>query len=49
MTMMTTSISEHPRSAAEQRVILHDVSWATYEELLVDLANHSAVRLAYHY
>ena len=47
--MMTTSISEHTRSAAEQRVILHDVSWATHEELLVDLANQNAVRPAYHY
>ncbi len=35
------------RAAAEQRVMLHNVSWATYEKLLADLANQSARRLTY--
>ena len=32
---------------SEQRVILHDVSWETYERLLADLADQSYIRLAY--
>jgi Uma2 family endonuclease len=47
MAMLTTSTTEPSCPVVEQRVILHDVSWATYEELLADLANQSAVRLAY--
>jgi Uma2 family endonuclease len=47
MNILTTSRIESIGPAAEQRVILHDVGWATYEELLADLANQSAVRLAY--
>ena len=33
--------------AAEQRVILSSVSWATYESLLADLADQSSIRLTY--
>ena len=32
---------------AEQRVIVHSVSWTTYEHLLADLANQSSTRLTY--
>src|SRR5712691_10796692 len=31
----------------EQRVIVHSVSWGTYERLLTDLANQSSTRLTY--
>jgi Uma2 family endonuclease len=48
MNTLTTSRTESIGPTAEQRVILHDVSWTTYEELLADLANQSAVRLAYY-
>ena len=34
-------------SPAEERVILHDVSWATYERLLADFANQSAPHLPF--
>src|SRR5579859_1343156 len=34
-------------NAPEQRVILHDVRWKTYEELLHDLESSSAPRLTY--
>ena len=32
---------------AEQKVIIEDVSWQTYEQLLADLADRSAPRLTY--
>jgi Uma2 family endonuclease len=35
------------RTAAEHRVVLHQVSWETYESLLSDLADCSAPRLTY--
>jgi Uma2 family endonuclease len=35
------------RVPAEQRVIVHNVSWVTYESLLADLANQSTIRMAY--
>jgi len=35
------------QSPPEQRVILHDVSWETYQRLLQDFANSSAPRLAF--
>ena len=31
----------------EQRVIVHSVSWGTYERLLTDLADQSSTRLTY--
>lgn len=31
----------------EQRTILHDVSWETYEQLLANYADHSSPRFAY--
>lgn len=39
---------QYPNSrSAEDRVLLHNVSWATYEKLLDGLANQSAPRLTY--
>jgi Uma2 family endonuclease len=35
------------RAPAEQRVIMHNVSWATYEKLCADLASQSSIRMAY--
>lgn len=34
-------------SPSEERVILHNVSWATYERLLADFANHSVPHLTF--
>jgi len=34
-------------SQAEQRVVLYDVSWATYEHLLADHLDCSSPRCAY--
>ncbi len=31
----------------EQRVILHDVTWETYEQLLANFADRSAPRFSY--
>ena len=36
-----------PLSQSEDSVILRNVSWRTYEDLLSDLANQSAPRLAF--
>lgn len=36
-----------PRSQNTQRVVLHNISWQTYQALLADLGNHRASRLAY--
>jgi Uma2 family endonuclease len=35
------------RPRVEQRIILPDISWTTYESLLTDLANQSSIRLTY--
>jgi len=32
---------------AEQKVILHNISWKTYESLLADYASQSSPRLTY--
>jgi Uma2 family endonuclease len=42
-----TSSSVNVAEIAEQRVVLRDVSWSTYESLLDDLADTSSPRLAY--
>jgi Uma2 family endonuclease len=34
-------------SPAEQRVVLHNIGWNTYERLLADHENNSAPRLTY--
>src|SRR5437868_2462482 len=44
---MSTISEQVSRPAAEQRVILHNVGWQTYEKLLADLASQSSVRLTY--
>ncbi|MBR8829028.1 MAG: Uma2 family endonuclease [Gomphosphaeria aponina SAG 52.96 = DSM 107014] len=31
-----------------QRILLHDVSWQEFEEILADLGEHRAARIAYH-
>ena len=38
---------ETVKSPAEQRVVLHNISWNTYERLLADHENNSAPRLTY--
>ena len=38
---------EKLKTPAEQRVILHDTSWETYERLLADNENNSVPRLVY--
>jgi Uma2 family endonuclease len=35
------------KSPAEQRVVLHNIGWNTYERLLADHENNSAPRLTY--
>lgn len=48
MSLATTSIETVvSRAAAEQRVQLAPVSWATYLALLTDLAQQSTIRLTY--
>jgi Uma2 family endonuclease len=39
--------SSSPQSEREQRVILHGVSWATYESLLADFQDSHAAHFAY--
>ena len=38
---------ETVKSPAEQRVVLHNIAWETYERLLADNENNSAPRFAY--
>lgn len=38
---------ETVKAPAEQRVLLHDIGWETYEHLLADNESNSAPRLAY--
>jgi Uma2 family endonuclease len=45
--LTTTAAEDLSPVMTEQRVILHDVSWETYEKLLADLADQSCIRLAY--
>lgn len=48
MPPLLTAIDERASQvAAEQRVLLSPVSWATYERLLADLAQQSSIRLTY--
>jgi Uma2 family endonuclease len=47
MSLSTTMVEHMRRAPAEQRVIVRNVSWATYEKLLADLANQSSTRLTY--
>lgn len=43
---MTTVLSP-PKTMAEERVVLHGISWQTYERLLEDLADRSVPHLTY--
>ena len=36
-----------PSSRGTQRVVLHNISWQTYQALLADMGNHRSSRLAY--
>jgi Uma2 family endonuclease len=46
--ILTTTSSEVPiQLAAETRIILGHVSWETYEHLLTDLSDESAIRMTY--
>ena len=45
--LTTTPIEDISRAPAEQKVILYNVSWETYEKLLADLADQSSTRLTY--
>jgi hypothetical protein len=45
--LTTTTIVDIGRAPAEQKVILYNVSWETYEKLLADLADQSSTRLTY--
>src|SRR6266566_7352943 len=48
MSPPTLAIGEHVSHAQPaQRVIVHSVSWTTYEHLLADLSNQSSTRLTY--
>jgi Uma2 family endonuclease len=47
MNHLTTTIEDISRAPAEQKVILYNVSWETYEKLLADLADQSSTRLTY--
>lgn len=40
-------IAETKSSPAEQRVVLHNISWAAYEQILEALGNNRAARLTY--
>jgi hypothetical protein len=40
---MTTAIQSPP----EQRVVLHNLSWQTYDRLLAEVAGCSSLRLTY--
>lgn len=45
---LSMTMGEHVhRAPSERRVMMHNVSWTTYEKLLADLANQSATRLTY--
>jgi Uma2 family endonuclease len=46
-TFSETIIERSSRPPAEQRIIMQNVSWETYESLLRDLADQGSVRLTY--
>jgi Uma2 family endonuclease len=45
--IITTSLCEQIRPLAEHRVILHDVSWLTFENLLADVGDRR--KTLFHY
>lgn len=44
---MSTTVLAPPQIIVEQRVVLHDVSWETYERLMKDHENRSVPRFTY--
>ncbi len=44
---MVTLLSETPNQQDTQRVVLHNISWQTYQAMLTDMGDHRAARLAY--
>jgi Uma2 family endonuclease len=46
-TLAETINEKSSRPPAEKRIIIPNVSWATYESLLADLADQSTIRLTY--
>jgi Uma2 family endonuclease len=48
MSTLTETVNEKSsRQPAEKRIIIPNVSWATYESFLTDLADQSTIRLTY--
>lgn len=44
---MVTLFQEIPYQRDTQRVVLHNISWQTYQTMLADMGDHRAARLAY--
>jgi Uma2 family endonuclease len=44
---MVTLLPEIPNHREGQRVVLHNISWQTYQAMLADMGDHRASRLAY--
>ena len=44
---MTVALPKFLLPQQTQRVVLHNISWQTYQVLLVELGNHRSARLAY--
>ncbi len=42
-----TAVLKPPKVVAEQRFVIHDVSWETYEQLLKNYESSSAPRFTY--
>lgn len=42
-----SSLQEAPSKQETQRVVLHNISWQTYQAMLADMGNHRSSRLAY--
>lgn len=44
---MVSLLQETPNQRSTQRVVLHNISWQTYQAMLADMGDHRAARLAY--
>jgi Uma2 family endonuclease len=47
MVGLSSPPQDAPSSPETQRVVLHNISWQTYQALLTDMGNHRSSRLAY--
>lgn len=47
MVSLSSPPQDAPSSRDTQRVVLHNISWQTYQALLADMGNHRSSRLAY--